>query len=111
MAYIKTLPGVAIEYTVLGDSKKGERTYQSICGSCHGPEGKGNAAMHAPRLNGLNDWYIKRQLEAFKDGTRGAHPQDVYGAQMMAMAALVKDDQSINDVIAYLRSVTQPVVP
>lgn len=104
VAYIETLPDTTAELTLTGDFKKGERTYQSICGSCHGPMGKGNEAMHAPRLNGLNDWYLKRQLISFKNLLRGVHPKDQYGTQMVPMADMLGDDQSINDVIVYIRS-------
>jgi cytochrome c oxidase subunit 2 len=108
VAYIETLPEAASQVTIIGDIKKGERTYQSICGSCHGPQGKGNKAMNAPRLNGLDDWYLKGQLSKFKNSIRGTHPQDKFGAQMVPMAALLKDEQAVNDVIAYIVS-TQPV--
>ena len=104
VAYIESMPESPLINTVRGDSKKGERTYQSICGSCHGPQGNGNEAMHAPRLNGLDDWYLKRQILNFQNSIRGAHAQDIYGAQMVPMASLLKGDESINDVIAYIRS-------
>ena len=109
IAYIDAMPEAPLGNTLTGDIKKGERTYQSICGSCHGPQGRGNEAMHAPRLNGLDDWYLKRQILNFKNSLRGAHPQDIYGSQMVPMATLLKDDQSINDVIAYIRSNIPPI--
>jgi len=108
VAYIKTLPQIALPPMIKGDSKKGERTYQSICGSCHGPGARGNAKMNAPRLNGLDDWYLKNQIAKFKNALRGAHPADTFGAQMVPMAALLADEQAVNDVIAYIRSTTQP---
>lgn len=104
VAYIEAMPEAPVGNTLRGDIRKGERTYQSICGSCHGPQGKGNEAMQAPRLNGLDDWYLKRQILKFQKSLRGAHAQDTYGAQMVPMASLLKDDQSINDVIVYIRS-------
>jgi cytochrome c oxidase subunit 2 len=104
VAYIDAMPEAPIRDTIKGDIKRGERAYQSICGSCHGAKGKGNESMNAPRLSGLDDWYLKRQILNFKNSLRGAHPQDIYGAQMVPMATLLKDDQSINDVIAYIRS-------
>jgi cytochrome c oxidase subunit 2 len=107
-AYIETLPEVQATLTLTGDIKKGERTYQSICGSCHGPHGKGNKAMNAPRLNGLDDWYLKSQVLKFKNSIRGSHPLDAFGAQMVPMAALLTSEDAINDVIAYICS-TQPV--
>lgn len=108
VAYIKTLPQIVLPPTVEGEIKKGERAYQSVCGACHGPGARGNEKMNAPRLNGLDDWYLKSQIAKFKNGTRGAHPADTYGAQMVPMAALLVDDRAVNDVIAYIRSTTQP---
>ncbi len=65
--------------------------------------------MHAPRLNGLEPWYLKSQITKFKTSLRGAHPDDVYGAPMVPMMALLKDEQAIDDVIAYIQS-TVPIV-
>ena len=54
IAYIETLADVKpVATTISGNITKGERTYQTVCGSCHGPGAKGNELMHAPRLNGL----------------------------------------------------------
>jgi cytochrome c oxidase subunit 2 len=108
VAYIKTMPQIALPPIVKGEIKKGERTYQSICGACHGPGARGNEKMNAPRLNGLDDWYLKNQIAKFKNAIRGAHPADTFGAQMVPMAALLADEQAVNDVIAYIRSTTQP---
>jgi cytochrome c553 len=108
VAYIKTLPQVVLPPLVEGEIKRGERTYQSICGACHGPGARGNEKMNAPRLNGLDDWYLKNQITKFKKAIRGAHPADTFGGQMVPMAALLTDEQTVNDVIAYIRSTTQP---
>jgi cytochrome c oxidase subunit II len=109
IAYIETLADVKIATAATGDIKKGERTYQTVCGTCHGPGAKGNELMHAPRLNGLEPWYIKSQITKFKTSLRGAHPEDAYGAPMVPMMALLKDEQAIDDVIAYIHS-TVPTV-
>ena len=111
IAYIETLADVKVLTGATGDIKKGERTYQTVCGSCHGPGAKGNELMHAPRLNGLEPWYIKRQVTKFKSSLRGAHPEDVYGAPMVPMMALLKDEQAIDDVIAYIQSTVPTVSP
>jgi len=103
-AYIESLSPVHFASTAAGDIKKGERIYQTICGSCHGAGAKGNELMNAPRLNGLEEWYLKRQIKNFQDSVRGSHPDDKLGAQMMAMAALLKNDKALNDVVAYIQS-------
>jgi cytochrome c553 len=109
IAYIETLADVKVITAATGDAEKGERTYQTVCGSCHGPGAKGNELMHAPRLNGMEPWYLKSQVTKFKMSLRGAHPDDVYGAPMVPMMALLKDEQAIDDVIAYIQSTTQTV--
>ncbi|MFB0988976.1 MAG: c-type cytochrome [Gammaproteobacteria bacterium] len=43
------------------------------CTTCHGVEGLGNIAIEAPRLAGMEAWYLKRQLENFRAGIRGTH--------------------------------------
>ena len=40
------------------------------CQTCHGPAGEGFAQANFPRLAGLGASYLKRQLDAFADGTR-----------------------------------------
>ena len=107
VAYINSLPSVPLPALILGDVKKGKRTYETICGSCHGPAARGNEKMNAPNLNGLDDWYIKRQVNNFKSGLRGTHPKDILGAQMIPMMALLTTDQAVDDVIAYIRSTAQ----
>jgi cytochrome c553 len=109
LAYIKSLPATSAPSLIKGDVAKGKLTYQTVCGSCHGPSANGNVKMNAPGLSGLDDWYIKRQINNFKNSIRGSHPKDILGAQMIPMMALLPDDQAIDDVISYIRSTALPV--
>ena len=102
-AYIETLEAGQARNTLGGDAKKGAAHYVS-CGACHGAAGEGNFALQAPRLAGQDDWYLKRQLENFRLGIRGAHKEDSYGHQMVLMARSLQDEQSIDDLMAYLSS-------
>ena len=52
----------------------------------------------------MSDWYLLRQLQYFKDGVRGAHPDDLYGMQMAMMAASLRDEQAMQDLVAYINS-------
>jgi cytochrome c oxidase subunit 2 len=52
----------------------------------------------------MSDWYLATQLKNFRDGTRGSHPQDIYGAQMGLIAGMLIDDAAIGDVIAYINT-------
>jgi cytochrome c oxidase subunit 2 len=58
--------------------------------------------MQAPKLQGMSDWYMANQLKNFKQGFRGAHAKDEYGPQMALMAAILKDEQAIYDLVAYI---------
>ena len=41
---------------------------------------------------------------ARKHGIRGSHDADYYGWQMATMADALKDERSINDVVAYINT-------
>jgi cytochrome c oxidase subunit 2 len=103
IAYIETFPDRPVETTISGDVDRGRNIYR-VCGSCHGWDGQGIAAVKAPRQAGMQDWYLVRQLEHFKQGIRGAHPGDMYGDQMMMMADTLSDEQAMKDVVAYINT-------
>lgn len=62
------------------------------CAVCHGGNGGGNNELGAPAIAELNDWYVRSQLTRFRDGGRGAHPDDRTGAQMKAAVAGLSDE-------------------
>lgn len=103
IAHIRALPDNAAPATVQGDPARGAKSYQ-VCAYCHGAEGQGVQALNAPRMAGMTDWYLQRQLENFKAGIRGAHPQDYYGMQMGFMSKTLQDEQEMNDLIAYINT-------
>ena len=69
------------------------------CTTCHGVEFGGNAAVDAPRLTGLDDWYLRSQMLAFKKGLRGTHPADLIGMEMRPQAAALTETE-IDAVVA-----------
>ena len=103
VAHIQTLPDNPAAPTIDGDLKHGKKLYV-VCAYCHGGDGMGRQALNAPRIAGSSDWYLARQLQYFKDGVRGAHQQDYYGFQMGLMGQSLHDDQSVNDIIAYINT-------
>lgn len=71
------------------------------CGSCHGPNGLGNKAFNAPSIAGLPYWYVRAQLHKFRDGARGAHPDDIDGLRMRPMARTLLEED-VKTVAAYV---------
>jgi cytochrome c oxidase subunit 2 len=103
VAHIQTLPVNPITTTIDGDVEHGKKLY-TVYAYCHGGDGMGRQALNAPRIAGSSDWYLARQLQYFKDGVRGSHPDDFYGFQMGLMGQSLHDDQSVNDIIAYINT-------
>ena len=100
-AYVNSLDGPISETTIKGDVTAGKASYM-VCVSCHGANGEGNKALNAPKLSGMQDWYIARQLQHFKKGIRGANPKDTYGMQMAPMAMTLPDNKAIENIAAYI---------
>ncbi len=75
-----------------------------LCGQCHGPDGEGELLYRAPSIAGMHQWYLQRQLEKFRNGLRGAHPDDLAGLRMYAMSRSLKTDQRLQAVAAYVAS-------
>lgn len=100
--YLWNSPYAGLDPSISGDAEAGEKTYTTICTACHTADGKGDEALGAANLTYLSDVYMTRQLMYFRDGMRGAHPEDTRGQQMAAIAKILTDDQSIADVVAYI---------
>jgi cytochrome c oxidase subunit II len=104
IAYIGTLPDNPTPVTVSGGDVDRGRALYFTCSTCHGTEGQGRWGTNAPRLAGISDWYLERQLQYFKDGVRGGHPEDIYGDQMNLVAGVLVGENAIKDVVAYINT-------
>jgi cytochrome c553 len=100
-AYVASLPPTTPPATIEGDAANGEKQYISKCGACHGGKGWGNEALFTPRLTGVGDAYLVRQVQNFRSGLRGAFENAKYGQQMAMMAKTVSDEE-LNDIVAFL---------
>lgn len=76
----------------------------SYCTVCHGAHGNGNPAIRAPKISAMEPWYIRRQLEAFRDGVRGTHPDDAPGHEMQPVGVHLRDEAAIDAAIQYVSS-------
>jgi cytochrome c553 len=101
-SYIASLESDVPDRTIEGDAQLGADYYNQFCGACHGPAAEGNPALNSPALAGTDDWYLLAQLNAFRAGVRGAHPEDRTGKQMRAMAGVLPNEQATRDVVAFI---------
>lgn len=72
-----------------------------FCTTCHGVDGRGNEGVQAPRLAGMESWYLRRQLQLFKSGARGTHPKDYEGREMQAMAEILSE-KGIDEIVEWV---------
>ena len=88
-----------------GNAAIGHALYP-VCAACHGNNGEGNVALNSPGLAGQQGWYLRRQIQYFKNGVRGAHDDDIYGKQMAPMVAVLSDEAAIRNVTAYITTLS-----
>jgi cytochrome c oxidase subunit 2 len=86
-----------------GNAAAGQASY-ALCAACHGSQAEGNRTLNAPKLSGQAGWYLARQLRYFKQGIRGSDSKDIYAKPMLPIAATLKDDTAIANVVAYIES-------
>ena len=86
------------------DQLEDGRKIFALCAQCHGGDAGGNSLFLAPAIAGLKLWYIERQLEFFRSGVRGLHPEDVAGMRMAPMARTLRKDEDLAAVAAYVAS-------
>jgi cytochrome c553 len=72
------------------------------CESCHGAVGEGNALVGAPKIAAMPAWYLTTQLQNFRSGLRGKHPDDLEGLRMRAMSLQMMSDTEVTAVVEYI---------
>jgi cytochrome c553 len=93
--------------------ERGEELY-TLCAYCHGEAGLGepprdmgnnpirDEQLRAPGIAGLAEWYVAKQLESFRSGVRGRHPDDFGGMRMRPMAMTLQSDEDVRALAAYV---------
>jgi cytochrome c553 len=84
-------------------SASGEELFQ-LCSYCHGSDGGGDPLFLAPAIAGMQQWYVEAQLEKFRSGLRGKHPDDVGGMRMRPMSLSLPKDDDVAEVARYVAS-------
>lgn len=72
------------------------------CLLCHGANANGNYGIRAPKLSGMEPWYLTRQLENFAAGIRGALAEDGSGHEMMPVGLRLKQEDTLAAAVAWV---------
>jgi cytochrome c553 len=114
IAVTRNLVALAALFALLGgavradDKTRGAELFE-LCAQCHGPHGGGSPMAQAPDIAGLPEWYVLAQLNDFKTGLRGLHPDDTGGLRMYPMSQYLKSEADLKAVAAYVANLP-PVV-
>lgn len=81
----------------------GHELYES-CKACHKVGGEGDVTLAAPAIAGMPAQYVERQLNNFRTGMRGAHPDDFEGLRMRPMSRQMNSEQEVAAVTRYVSS-------
>jgi cytochrome c553 len=72
------------------------------CLLCHGADANGNYGIRAPKLSGMEPWYLARQLENFATGARGAAAEDTPGHEMGPVGLRLKQEGAIDAAVQFI---------
>ncbi|MFQ5801815.1 MAG: c-type cytochrome [Candidatus Methylomirabilales bacterium] len=103
------LPSVAWS---AGDPAKGKAKYQEICGVCHGQSGKGDgptaAALPVKPRDHTDAAYMEKltDQQIFKTIKQGG--EAVGKSPLMPKWGGLLTDQQIEDIVAYIRTLSRP---
>jgi cytochrome c oxidase subunit II len=95
-----TLLAAAVATALVG-SANAENEFD-YCLLCHGAAANGNAGIRAPKLSGMEPWYLTRQLENFAAGIRGTPGADASGHEMRPVGLRVKQEGTLADAVSFV---------
>ncbi len=74
------------------------------CLLCHGSNANGNYGIRAPKLSGMEPWYLTRQLENFAAGIRGTPAGDAAGHEMRTVGMRLAQEQALQAAVRFIGS-------
>ena len=108
MKAMATLAGLMLGLTsfvvVAEGNPEAGKGHFGTCVACHGDNAQGNAELKAPRLTHLQPGYIVAQLKNFRAGIRGGEGATPEAQSMSPMANTLPDEQALEDVAAYIKT-------
>ena len=96
--------------TVLALSAAGADDFL-YCTTCHGADGNGNPAIQAPKIAGMERWYVAAQLAGFRAGWRGTDATDAAGHEMRPVAVVFPNDATMARAAEYVTTFTPSASP
>ncbi len=72
------------------------------CLLCHGANANGNYGIRAPKLSGMEPWYLTRQLENFASGARGTAGDDESGHEMGPVGLRLKQEGTLDSAVQFI---------
>lgn len=86
---------------VTADMKDGKVIFEKVCSVCHGPDGGGRSDLKSPAIASLPEYYAKHQINGFREGRRGHHPEDTQSS-LMGMIAKQLTEAQAEAVVAHI---------
>jgi len=72
------------------------------CLLCHGANANGNYGIRAPKISGMEPWYLARQLENFAAGARGVPAADEAGHEMGPVGMRLKQEAILDAAVQFI---------
>jgi len=72
------------------------------CLLCHGSNANGNPGIAAPKISGMEPWYLARQLENFAAGVRGIPGGDTGGHEMGPVGGRLKKEGTVDAAVQFI---------
>jgi cytochrome c oxidase subunit II len=72
------------------------------CLLCHGANANGNYGIRAPKISGMEPWYLARQLENFASGARGVPAEDAAGHEMGPVGMRLKQEGVLDAAVQFI---------
>lgn len=96
----KVAMGVAVALGLAASASAGNDF--DYCLLCHGSNANGNYGIRAPKISGMEPWYLARQLENFAAGVRGVPPEDDGGHEMGPVGWRVKSEGTLDAAVKFI---------
>jgi cytochrome c553 len=93
--------GIALALVVGSASAGNDFDY---CLLCHGSNANGNYGIRAPKISGMEPWYLARQLENFASGARGVPADDAPGHEMGPVGMRLKAEGTLDAAVKFIGS-------